>query len=457
MKQNSFSICLLILCSSVTVAMASSTILNGMIEGITTNSEGQVTADSKVKLRATHSPYCSETPLSRLLTHRSGHYEPFTRKISDYKTLFIDEVPVTPEQMAAILKPGMRGTMFMNRKFPYFLRIEARNPGSQIGHVAEVSKSGDHAVISSPQHNHGPGRERVIGKEDSHWKGTYHDPEEGITTFSDTHYPPNLHEVAIKEATEVIAVDGSVQGTGADAVLAIVGKAVLYQPERSVQRIELLPEGYGDWSLLQTEAFLGNHPQMKFSQMGVMRSTQVVPHTIPARNSDGSPQLTKSGDPKQIKGGISYHMYRLLGMDGHGERFGESYVGDYQVPIYHKGAWNILDGYYSIRFNFDHLMYKPGNFVVSTARRTRVTPDSIMYSTEQPSAWGTITAMEGKTITVEAPEIEGVPVSGIQRFEVAEDTEFVHLSKPIPRTDALKVGALVKVFKPHPARFFLAK
>ena len=153
--------------------------------------------------------------------------------------------------------------------------------------------------------------------------------------------------------------------------------------------------------------------------MGLMLSTKFDSTAIPQIKADGTPSLRKDGSPMPIKGNMSYHMYRLAGKDGHGDSFGQSEPGPYQVPIYFKGAWNILDGYYSNRFNFQHLMLRPGNFVVSTGRRSRTALDSIMYSTEHPAAWGTVTAIDGDTITVTAPEIPEAPLSGVQTVTLA--------------------------------------
>ena len=156
-----------------------------------------------------------------------------------------------------------------------------------------------------------------------------------------------------------------------------------------------------------------------------------------------------------IKENMSYHMYRLAGKDGHVDSFGQSEPGPYQVLIYFKGAWNILNGYFSNRFNFQHLMLRPDNFVVSTGRRSRTALDSIMYSTEHPAAWCTVTAIDGGTITVTAPEIPEAPLSGVQTVTLAADAEFIQVVVPVQRQDTLAVGAIIKVFAPHPARFYL--
>ena len=129
--------------------------------------------------------------------------------------------------------------------------------------------------------------------------------------------------------------------------------------------------------------------------------------------------------------------------------------GPIEVPIYHKGEWNIVDGYYSNRFNFRHLLFEPGRQIVATTRRGRFTPDALAYSSELPAAWGKITKIDRDTVTVEAPAIEGVPVSGEQTLQLAADAEFVHLGQTIGRGEAIQEGRLIQVYSPHPARFFI--
>ena len=142
--------------------------------------------------------------------------------------------------------------MFMNRKYPYFLRVELRNSGSRMGFVGSINEDQSAVQMSSPQHNHGPNRERVIPS-DQH-TGCFRE-EDGTTRFDDIHYPPFQHELPINAQTEVIGLDLQVAGTGIAAVEAIASEAALYQPARAVQRVEILPPNYADWSLATDAVF----------------------------------------------------------------------------------------------------------------------------------------------------------------------------------------------------------
>ena len=115
----------------------------------------------------------------------------------------------------------------------------------------------------------------------------------------------------------------------------------------------------------------------------------------------------------------------------------------------------VLCSPYSNRFNFRRLLLTPGRAIVATSRRGRLTPDALSYSSEMPAAWGTITKTDGDTVTLEAPEIEGTPISGEHQITMDADAEFVHLGQPIDRSEAIKAGALIRVYSPHPARFFV--
>ena len=420
-------------------SFASSTIYDGVIEEVERIPETRSKNTGKIKthedleltIRVRCSPYSSETVHSWIMTHRDGDFRPQVRRLRDFKSWFVDEIPVSREQMMEIVKPGMRMTTFENRANWYFLRLETRNPDSGMGRLKSVSDG--RAVLSRPQH----GYTREYIKEPP--AGGRRAEEDGRTHFTDTYYPPMKSEVAVAEDAEVIGPDGQVGG--ADTLVQHTGQGVFFQPARKKQRVELVPPGYGEWETLviENDKFLGNIKQLHFSSLNVMQSTGFETREVNmlSANPATSPKLANAK---------VYDGYLLAGWRE---------PGAIEVPIYHKGEWNIVDGYYSNRFNFRHLLFEPGRQIVATTRRGRFTPDALAYSSELPAVWGKITKIDRDTVTVEAPVIEGVPVSGEQTLQLAADAEFVHLGQTIDRGEAIQEGALIQVYSPHPARFFI--
>ena len=246
--------------------------------------------------------------------------------------------------MAKVIRSGLRGVQFENRKVPYYLRVDLRNAGSQLGFVDKVDQENSILTLRRPQHNFKGFGVRWLDSTNGKYGGRFVE-EDGTTRFDDYHYPPNFHQLSIDEKTEVIGLDLQVSGTGIAAVEAITGQPVLYQPERKRQRVELLPEGYGDWDNLITnnKQFLKGK-ELRFSVMGVMTSNEWDMNPFPQIDPKTGEQKRKpSGSRAQHT--RSYHMYRLAGISSHGEDFGKGGEGMYQVPFNPKQC-PIMDGFY---------------------------------------------------------------------------------------------------------------
>jgi len=418
-------------------AMGSSTIYDGIIKEVEAIPETRSKNTNKIKthedvkltIRSLCSPYSSETVHSWIMTHRDGDYRDQVRRLREFRTYFIDEVPVSREQLAKVVKPGMRMITFENRAFWYFIRVETRNPGSQTGRLVSIEDGV--ATLARPQHKYT--HSYVKGEP----TGGRRVEDDGKTHFTQQAYPPLENEVAVDAEAQVIAPDGSVAAT--DTLGQHLGTPVFFQPARAVQRVELIPPGFGDWDLVLNQGFAGDQKQMQYSALHVMRSTAFDQRTVTHLPAD------PKNEPKDVKSKV-FDAYLIAGWREPGEVV---------VPIYRKGEWNIVDGYYSNLFNFRHLLLTPGRHVVSTSRRGRYSPDALAYSSEMPAAWGTITKIDDDTVTVQAPEIEGVTPAGEQTITIASNAEFVHLGEPTERAEVLKPGTLIKVFNPHPARFYL--
>jgi hypothetical protein len=99
------SVILLTLCSPV--ALASSKIISGII--IKVNGD-------RIVIRAEYTPYSSVSSAKKMMTRFYGAFHPNTENLDDFMTYYIDEIPVTKDQMVAALQPGMRVSMMENRK-----------------------------------------------------------------------------------------------------------------------------------------------------------------------------------------------------------------------------------------------------------------------------------------------------------------------------------------------------
>jgi len=64
-----------------------------------------------------------------------------------------------------------------------------------------------------------------------------------------------------------------------------------------------------------------------------------------------------------------------------------------------------------------------------------------------------VTSIAERTLTLEAPQIEGVPVSGQQTYTLPDDAGFYFLGRKLTPEELptyLKAGALIRVYPPRP-------
>ena len=101
----------LTLALSVTALFASSTIFDGVIVSV----DGET-----IVVRTMHHPYSSVPIQSTTMTHRDGSFDTETYDIDLFLSYYIDEVPVTKEQMLAVLQPGVRVATMENQGRWYF-------------------------------------------------------------------------------------------------------------------------------------------------------------------------------------------------------------------------------------------------------------------------------------------------------------------------------------------------
>ena len=56
-------------------------------------------------------------------------------RLDQFETYFIDDIPVTAEQIGPLLVKGARVSTFENRDCWYFLRVTSAGAGSETGRV----------------------------------------------------------------------------------------------------------------------------------------------------------------------------------------------------------------------------------------------------------------------------------------------------------------------------------
>ena len=156
--------------------------------------------------------------------------------------------------------------------------------------------------------------------------------EDGEVHFNQISFPPMPHHINLPETAEVILPDRSVQTINpATDLAAYTGRGMLYQPARLLQRVEVLPAGFGDWEKLITtyDNFLGNKAELQGGSLSVNVATDSSRKTCSYQWQVAKKAPRKSKVRRHFKGST------LAG-------YGADGVND--IPIYYKGEWNIIDG-----------------------------------------------------------------------------------------------------------------
>ncbi len=422
-----------LLCLSASRLQASSTIIDGTLEKITPD---------RIAIRLSHTPYSSISVASKMMTHKDGTYQLRWENLPDYFTYYIDEIPVTMEQMKAFLKPGMQVCMMENRKREYFLYVSARGMGNAFGHLKSIE--GNRIVLDREQKGwskdggvHKMTDGRHSGGKDSTGKGeivfnteTYPNRETELELSPDAVVQQNGEMIPWKEA-----------GLQADQGSAGKRNSFMVQAARPHMRIELIPPGWGDWHTLVTDLDTGGHAwggrEIRHQYLAVATGeglTQKQVNTRPAEQGG-----------EKLKQATGFDSYRLAGAwNGQEER-------KMWTPIYSKGQSVIVDGFYTTYIShWEQGFVKPGRIMVCFQRRARITPDRFAISSESPLAWGEIQEVTGQEVVVKTPEIEGVPQSGVHRIPLDPDAEFFHLGQPVKAAEVLTPGALIKIYPKRP-------
>ncbi len=417
---------------------ASSKIWDGVIE------EG---TDTSIRARLSFSPYSSIQGLLNNMTYQDGTYDTtwFTHSElgmlttnSNKGVWYIDEALVPYEAIRPFLIPGQRFAAFENRSIFYFTHVPARNHESKLGFVNTVGE--DFLVIERQQSN------TTDWGSEGRSLTRYPDVTVG---FNFTDFPNREQRVEI-EPDAVVKIDGRTypwkgwvqpeKGNLASIPGLSDGNQVMIQHARKM-RVELDLPNYGRWSEFVNDRPMGTNAEIQGNFYGVMmanetavRNIQTDPYTWPSFPSfdDAStfPAWLLNGGPEDPGGPV----YR---------------------GIYENNPHAIVDGYFTGQWTIWRDWLRKGRHYVASTRRNRSAIGSFIMSSENPIAFGEITAIDGNELTLSAPVITDpehgtVTVSGVQVINLDADAEYFHLGARIRKEGVLQVGQLIKVWEPRP-------
>jgi hypothetical protein len=406
-------------------------------------------------------------------TRPDGTVEHVERRTLDvFDSFYVDDIPVTKEQIKPLLVKGARISTFENRSSWYFLRVVTRNHASQVGFLTGLS--GNALTLSRPQMS---ASKAIFTKPDKPSSGTDADgivnlhygyyrwlpttiklDEDALVRYQGQLIPwkqtqlskwvktPDYPDVSdlrrkVYQGNKDLAINGELQKRMSEMLTG--HRAVLVQAARPQTRVEILPPRFGDWPKLVNERetrYLGGPCQLKGQFLGIMLPGNPVTKELDVRD------YLKLTEEPQLKTTQAFRSYLLAG--------GPELPGPIWRGLYYKGEHWMVDGYFVNRDGLNWKpIYTPGLFFVAHIRRARSTPDLIATDSESVAAWGTITQVKGNTLTLKAPAIDEVPISGDQSVTLPANAAYYHLGRQLTAEQVrqmLVVGALVRVYPARP-------
>ena len=345
------TVCLVML-ATIQVAHASLTIFDAII----TKVNGET-----IVVRVSHSPYSSITVLSSMMTHHSGVWKPITMKLDQFETYFIDDIPVPKEQIKPLLVPGASISTFENRDCWYFLRVSSAGAGSDTGIVTAVN---DKTISLTRKQSTTGDWNNTFERNPEHGKIE----EDGLIHLDDKHFPPRVTDIPLDDNAVVrIGFEPKVRPLQGAKV---VGKRAIVQQARDKMRVELLPEGFGDWKQIEQHTAgwgRGDKAHMAGSFYGVLISDKV-------RN--GQINTANIGSEEKIKSARILDFNVLNG--------GSVEPGPDSRGIYRKGETILVDNLMMNKSEIFAEWVRPGRLMAAHTRRSRWTPDMFAMNSDEP-------------------------------------------------------------------------
>ncbi len=490
-----FVVALLVLLIGTLVSplYASSTIFDGVIEDVYEKEIKKTHRDKDgkrvrvfskqvmLKLKALYSPYSSPTPHAAMQKNVHGNVKMYiTQPLNAFDVFYIDDIPVTQEEIAPLLIKGARISTFENQSSWYFLRVVTRAHHHKVGYMTQLE--GNELTLARPQ---------MGTKHQSYWAlsgSTRAADADGVINLNYSYYPwletkivlddnavvksgnqsgswknANLSQwvkrveypdVSDLRQAFIDSVDMKAKGEKTNPQITTEIKkrmsslmkgrtAILVQAPRPHARVEILPAGFGDWQSLVSERntkrpWKAEKNQLRGQFFGLMLPGNPVKKKLDTRDYF---RMTDTPDLRETKAFASY----LLA--GGPEEAAPVWRGIYSKQHY------MMDGYFVDDDSLNISPYTPGRFFVGHVRRGRSVSDIIATESEAAVAWGTISSVEGEEVKLESPEIEGVPVSGKQTYKIPADAEYYYLGKKLSEEEKQKMfkqGTLIRVYPARP-------
>ena len=424
---------------------ASSNIIDGVIVEI---------VDGEVRIRATHTPYSSVPSAKAMMTRRDGHYTLYDIPLASFLTYYIDEIPVSETVMTAYLKPGMRVVIMQNRGRNYFIYVSPRAAGNQLGMLHAVDRDAGTLTLEREQMSFGGGGFGGWPEGPIPLANELKDVpvDESAVELTMDYFPNQLRTITIDD--DAIVRSGGLAMPWKQAPLNpdyIEQRTVhhrdsyLVQKARPQMRVEVIPAGFGNWEDLvdnyQTPGTLGFGHGLRHQFLALCTSDQLEQREVEIRSPD---EIAAMGSGK-IQLTTGFDCIRLAGS------WNDQLPDTLFAPIYYKGQSAIVDGFYATHVpHWEAKMARRGRIMVCFNRRGRLTPDRFAFSSEQPLAWGTVTAIDGNTVSLTAPSVAGVPFTGNHQIEIPQTATTHHLGSSIPREQAIQVGQFLMIYPARP-------
>jgi hypothetical protein len=355
--------------TTVVPVSASSTIADGVVAKI---------ENGRVFIRVAHTPYSSISTAAKIMTDKDGAYTLRVESLDDFFTYYIDEIPVTKEQMVEKLRPGMQVAMMENRKREYFLYVSARGLGNHFGHLQRI----DGNVITLDREQKGWRKDGGIHPT-AQKGGEIDHTGKGEIMLTREQYPNRTVDIELADDAVVLyngqRVPWQEAGLVADGGTSKPSEAAsrniyVVQAARPHMRVELVPAGWGDWDALVTHyatAGDGWGGREIRNQYLTMATTDTIDKK--SFNTRDKATTEKNGGEK-LKQTNGFQSYRLAGKND------DEGVGPTWTAIYSKGQSVIVDGFYGTYTKWEQTFVKPGRIMVCFVRRGRITHDRYAIS-----------------------------------------------------------------------------
>jgi len=323
---------------------------------------------------------------------------------------FIDDVPVTAEELLAAAKPGMRMIGFMNRKQWHYVSLVVRNAGVEVGYVQGVE--GGTLKLSRPQAN---------------WPNQMSNAK----SFSAKDFPDRQFSLELPDDMAGVGRKGeevSVQD------LLKPGRPVMLIPGAAM-RVEWIPNAAERWIPTQ-EPLLGNFGEYELRRNPKLNETfyrgAVTGTLLEGKAVKRSVQNFLAGSEKPME---SWKLDVPYGPN----------KGEYILPSRGHKTLPIVAGHFNSFPQFN--VMKPGRRVTAWSYRNQKAPNWILFDAAEMVAEGRIQKVQGRTVTLVVSTLNG---DEEKEITLDPDSIFHRLGVQTDARSVLTVGQIIRIYPSHP-------